>query len=423
MEEDKLVLQIKEYKNYDKSLLNIRKKLVADILGLKKVNFYHKKDLKKGINFYIFYEMGDIIYLEKKRLLEVLEKINKIEKIEEQEEMEGKIRVKNHDLATSFLSIYPRLIKKQFYFDYQDIYDKEHLERIDKYKVPLYKVFRENKYALLKILKNHQLNYTPKDINYFLLHDRIPFINYDHLKENLEKYYKVRKENYHKIFKKDLEDACLYLMGRNEVILVEEPEGYNIYTKKEEDKDEEILMKRKYIERFDKKVKNHREVAVDTLSNKELLNLEIIDNIVQLDNRNPIDIDKKNNYHWGYYDNGIYQCEENLEEKKKLKPISNDLIDIKFLLDYDNYHNVIIEVEGSENLIDIMYFYIPKDKEFVLRASLEKLWEKGYFLSPFGKAVYSNDEKILEDQLVKPEWIQSSNKKEFDKLIKYISAI
>ena len=422
MEEENFPLEFKEYKNYNENLLLLRKKLIEKTLDLKKVNFYHKKDIKKGLNIYIFYQMGEIIYLEKKKLIEILTSINniKIKEKEENIELDNKYLAQNPRLITSFLNLFPTIKGK--FFDYNDIYDRENMERIDKYQVPLYKVFRENKYGLLNILKNHKLNYCPCDINHFLLHDRIPFINYEELKESLKKYYGFKKEDYHKIFKKDKEDTCLYLMGRNEVIVVEDPEGYNVFTKNPPmDKDEESSARQKYIEKLDNTVENNKEISFDIMSNKDILNLEIIDNKAYSIPPISKDIDKKNNYHRGYYDNGIYECEKIKEEKEKLKTIDPKLIKIEIMLDYDNFYNVVISFK--DKIIELNYFYIPNDKEFIVKVNLEKLWERGYFLTPFGKAVYTNDNVILESELSKPEWLKSFDKPEFDKLIKYISTI
>ena len=467
MEEEKWVLQIKEYRNYNQELLLIRQKLIEKILGLKNVNYYHKKDIKKGMNIYIFFQMGEIIYLEKEKITDILTSINKLENddiffsdnyeleiynrsnfsktkdiegvkvikdknknIKIEKELKNKYLSQNPKMITTFLNLFPTVKGK--FFEYNDVYDRENMERIDKYQVPLYKVFRENKFALLNILKNHKLNYCPDDINHFLLHDRIPFINYDELKESLGKYYDTKKEPYHKIFKKDKEDTCLYLMGRNEVIVVEDPEGHNIYSKSPlVDKEEELLMRQNYINKFDKIVENNKEIHLDIMSNKDILNIEINNNRAYVNPINPKDMDKKNNYHRGYYDNGIYECEEDIMSNKendrhdigeeKLKTVDSKLIGIEIMLDYDDFYNVIIEIETK--IIELMYFHIPKDKEFILKANIEKLWEKGHFLSPFGKAVYSNDNVILEKELSKPEWLKSSDKHEFDRLIKYISTI
>ena len=427
MEEENYPLQIKEYKNFNQNLLLVRKKLIEKILGLKKINYYHKKDIKKGLNIYVFYQMRGIIYLEKlynqnrSKNIKTKDiegvKVMKDDNIKLIENLKGKYLAENPSLIKSFLSVYPTVKGK--FFEYNNVYEREHMERIDKYKVPMYKVHRENKFALLKILKNHKLNYCPEDINYFLLHDRIPFINYEELKESLGKYYNMKKENYHKIFKRDKEDACLYLMGRNEVIVVEDPEGYNLFTKTPKaNPEEEEKMRQDYIDRFDKKIKNNKEIHLDIMSNKDILNIEIVNNNAYTNPLNPKNMDKKNNYHRGYYDNGIYKCEKN-DEKEKLKTIEKDLINIEIILDYENFYNIIIEI--GEEIIELIYFHIPDNKEFILRANIEKLWEKGHFLSPFGKAVYSNDNVILGKELSKPDWLISSDDYEFDRLIKYIS--
>ena len=45
---------------------------------------------------------------------------------------------------------------------------------------------------------------------------------------------------------------------------------------------------------------------------------------------------------------------------------------------------------------------------------LEKMWEKGEFMTDFGKSVYKNEDIILEDTLKIPEWLNSNNEEDFN---------
>lgn len=399
-------LEFKEFIIKEQIQLNNRKKVIEKELNLKNVKYTSQYNDEKGYYIYLYYYMEEIIMLEKDKLNYILSLLN--EKKEINDENDKLYKSKNPRRIINFLDIYPENFN---YFKFDTIYDKEHMERIDKYQLPLYKVMKENKYALLKILKTHSLNYDHDDINHFLLHDRIPFINYEDLKKNLTKFYNIKKEEYHKIFKKNHEEACLYLMARNEVIITEEPMGFNVYSKEPyRGENEENLMRSLYITKIDNQVKNNRNFFLDNMSNKEIINLVIDKNKIAKTS-------EKNIYHHGYYDNGIYKCEKELD-KEKIK-IDDKLIKIEIVLDYENFYNILIKI-GKEN-IDLDYFYIPEDKEFILSSILEKLWEKGYFLSQFGKAIYLNEDKILESELRIPKWLISNNKKDFENLIKKIN--
>ena len=48
---------------------------------------------------------------------------------------------------------------------------------------------------------------------------------------------------------------------------------------------------------------------------------------------------------------------------------------------------------------------------------LEKMWEKGEFMTDFGKSVYKNEDIILEDTLKIPEWLNSNNEEDFNELM------
>ena len=92
---------------------------------------------------------------------------------------------------------------------------------------------------------NHNLNFSPEDINYYLLNNKLPFSSYSELREHLKKYYSTPKDVYYSTFKKDSEDAHNYLLGRDRVMVLEEPVGYNVYTNEPIDLEEEKNMKAK----------------------------------------------------------------------------------------------------------------------------------------------------------------------------------
>lgn len=440
---DKRPLEFKEYKNYSRELLEIRKRIIKKYLNFNNLDCNFSYNPCKNQYTYTYYNRQGVIYLKKEDLNEILISINQLDnkdiifsdnqflekynhhinrrkRYQVKEIMGVKTVKKDHNLVIrkeiknkhysenperikNFLSIFPEINN---FFHYDNVYEKENLSNIDKYKLPLYKLMKENKYALLKLLKNHNFNYTPEDINHFLLHDRLPFCNYQELRKNLESYHNMPKEKYHKIFKKHQEEACLYLLGRDEVIILEEPSGFNVYTKKEYDQDEEEIMKDRYIEKFKKTVNDPFDVTLDYLNNKEIINIEIIDGKAY-NNQNK-------QYHRGFFSNGLYQCEEELEKKENLD-INTSFLDIEIFPEMGNFHTIIIS-SGSK-FIEVPYFYIPNDKEFILDSFIEKLWQKGKFLTHFGKAVYLNENKILESELILPDFFQSSNKKEFEDLI------
>lgn len=454
---NKRPLEFKEYRNYNGDLLKLRNKMIEKVLGLKNINCDYRYDTDKKQFTYLYSQNNEIIFLEKEKLLEILKNINlldngdtffsdsdELEKFNRYHNRDGKFNLrdvgglkvhrgkelkikehlddyhhsKNPTRIIKFLDVSPKAFH---FFPWQDIYHKENMQRIDKYKLPLYKVMKENKFALLNILRNHCLNYTPEDINHFLLHDRIPFINYEELKENLTKYYGEEKKKYYKIFKKDEEDALLYPLGRDSIVITREPMGFNVYSHEPYiGPVEEAQMRNKYFDKFNSLVKNNDQIPLDAMTNKEILNLEIIDDEAHQNPEVPNSLNQQDNYHWGYFDNGIYKSHQGHEKVKPLK-IKSDLIEIEILPEDENFHSIVIDVCKEKLYID--YFYIPEDKEFIIKTLLEKMWERGYFLTHFGKAVYQNEGKILTHQLVLPEWLSCYDKEEFNRLVKKINTL
>ena len=397
-------LEFKEYKENTKEELDNRVRIIKKHLNLKNVKYTEQYNIKKDYYVFLYFFMGDIIEVDNETLKEILKLFQEKKIIKENNQHYSK---KPKRIA-KFLNILPKNLN---FFDFDSVYQKDHMENIDKYKLPLYKIMKENKYALLNILKSHSLFYTHEDINYFLTHDRFPFLNYDHLKENLKKYHGQEKEKYYKIYKDFEEDAQLYLLGRNEIIITKEPENYIIYSKQPyKGEIEEKNMKLSYIKNLDKKANNSEILFLENMSNKELINLELKDSILK-----PSEEDI---YHYGYYNNGLYKCSQELEKEENLN-INKDLIKIEILPDYEKFYTVLINVNGE--FIELNYFYIPDDKEFILEALLEKLWQKGYFLSNFGKGVYLNENIILNTELRTPEWLTSYDRVSFDELIKKIN--
>lgn len=397
-------LEFKEYKENTKEELDNRVIIIKKYLNLKNVRYTKQYNIKRKYYIYLYYFMGEIIEVEKEKLQEILKLVVKNDLI-----LENKQHFSNKPLRIiKFLNIFP---ENNNYFNFQDLYHKDQMENIDKYKLPLYKVMKENKYALLNLLKSHFLNYTDEDINYFLVHDRFPFLNYQHLKDNLKKYHGQEKEKYYKIFKNFEEDAHVYLLGRHEVIVTQEPEGYNVYTKEPyRGENEEKNMRNLYINKLDNQVSNNLQLFLDNMSNKEIINLEIKNNTAEAS--------KDKNYHFGYYGNGIYKCPQEFEKEENIS-IDKNLLEIEILPDYEKFYSILLKI--NETLIELDYFYIPDDKEFILEALLEKLWQRGYFLSDFGKAVYINEKEILNTELRTPKWLTSYDKESFEELIKKIN--
>lgn len=478
------LLELKEYKNYNEDLLLIRKKIIEQKLSLKNINYTIKKNIIKGYYIYLYYHKSSPILINKEKLDEILIDINKLENddkffsnseeltifnkyinnikddnlkdissikiyrkdlsfpalplerdnnnnIKIIEDFDNKYLSKNHHRIKLFLNISPFTSTK--IFKYNDIYEKEMLKNIDKNKLPLYKLMKENKFALLDVLKSHPINFSPNDINYFLINDRLPFINYKDLQDNLKEYYKMEKFDYFKISKKEEEEACLYLLGKNEIIMLEDLEGYHIYSR-----DIHISnvneMRNKYMEKFDSIIENKYDINLEIMTNKEILNMEFHNNkaFINYDNEiiNPfskdlIDQNKKDNYHRGFYHNGLYKSyTNNLNNNKKFK-IKNK-IKIEFLLEDSDYYTILITPNLKEVInfkLEINNFYIPDNKEFILQSSIEKLWELGYFLTSFGKAVENNENIILNEELIIPTWFISNDLNEFDNLIRHISLL
>ena len=192
-------------------------------------------------------------------------------------------------------------------------------------------------------------------------------------------------------------------------------EGYEVYSKKEhQEKLEPDIIRYNFMKKFDKLVENGHEVDLDNMTNKEIINLEIVDDQICSD-------DEEKFFHTGFYDNGVYTAHKNKITLKKLPRIDSKILDINFYLEEDDFYTIIIKINKIS--IELNDFYIPTDKEFLLNSKIEQIWEKGCFLSSFGKAVYINEGKILERELKVPEWLFSDDKISFNKLIKKINTI
>ena len=454
--------EFKQFDIYNPKMMFMRKKILEKKLDLEDIKCFVKKDLKENSYIYLYYHNHNAILLYEKDFDEIikifneldnkddyfsdnihLEKYNKflnrdkdfkiknisditvlyhhsmsddkeppalseareIKIVEKSDDLNLVRELKNHHYSPNpkrilnFIPIFPVNLN---FFKHDNIYEKEILEDIDNLKLPHYKLYNENKYALLKVLKSQFLNHSLENMNYYLLHDAVPFVNYEHLKNNLTKYYSEEKENYKTVCKKSLNESCLYLLGSDEVIITKEPKCYNIYTKSDE---EEENMRKRYISKFDKMAQNNHQIDLENLNNYDIINYSLEGNEA---------VKKDEKYQHGFYSNGIYKAVQGYE-KEKFDKIDKDLIEIEIENNYKNFYNVEIKI-GNE-ILDLNYFYIPKDREFIFKIYLINLWEKGIFLTDFGKAVYKNENVILPKTVKIPEWLSSNNTEDFDKLM------
>lgn len=452
---DDYALEFKFFRIPNKDNLTIYKKLFCKILGVKDIIIYYKKNLKEDYYIYSFYKEDKLIYTDKDTYVNIIENINKLEsddifysdskslekyndyqnlnRARKVKDLNGLVLIKDRKLAIEenidhmhysqnpdrifkFLNTEPKFIN---FFPHSDVDTKLNLENIDNKKLPHYNLIHDDKYKLLNILGNHNLNFSPEDINYYLLNNKLPFSSYSELREHLKKYYSTPKDVYYSTFKKDSEDAHNYLLGRDRVMVLEEPVGYNVYTNEPIDLEEEKNMKAKYLEKI--KEKENSPMVVDTImTNKELINLEVVDNKFynpEIDFKNYLYKDK---YHYGFYSNGIYKGSLNID-KEKSKAIDPEDMSLEILEDTDDFYTILIS-SGRET-IELDFFYIPKDKIVFTENMIIKLWRLGYFLTAFGKAVYKNENRVLESELTVPEWFYSQDKDSYKKLTKIISKI
>ena len=268
-------------------------------------------------------------------------------------------------------------------------------------------------------IKYHHLNFTAEELHNHLLNDRIPYINYNSLKKDLEKYYKDPKDDCFEIYKENDEDAYNYLLGRDKIIVLEELDGYHVYSEKKEDPIEEKEMRKKYLDKL-KKLDNGDIYDNSLVTNKELINLEIDNNKI-LNSEETVDHLKKGNYHYGFYDNGLYKNGIK-KDKKALDDISDKDVEIEFFKEQEDSMYTILIYYGKTP-IEINYFYIPDSKIILMENMILRLWRRGVFFTHFGEANYHNSKEILENCLRVPEWFYSDDDKSFQKLMKIISKI
>ena len=449
-----VALELVYYKIIPENLLKIKKKLIKEVLELEEVFSYVKKNHIKDYYIYLFYNREGIIYTSKEILMNIIKDLDRIEnddiiysdneKLYEYNNIVNNKKIKTKDIKSlklvndksleitenidhlhhsklpdriyNFLSIEPIFIN---FFPHKDSYEKNNLEMIDKGQLPHYKLLHTNKYSLLNILVNHCLNFTPEEIHYYMLNNKLPFINYVSLKSDLKDYYNSEKNLTYNFFKEDEPSACNYLLGRDHIILLKENNGYNVYSKEPEDLEEEKNMRKKYIEKINKLEKGYL-VDYNNLSNKELINLEFFDSDIYskegFQNYHYMD-----NYHYGFFNNGIYKS---AADKNSLNSLNIDpyYFTVKLLEEeMENYYTILLKT--FKETIELNYFYIPKEQTVLMENLIIKLWKKGYLLTHFGKAVYNNEKEIIENVLVVPEWFHSENLESYKKLLKIISKI
>lgn len=429
--------------------MKIKKILVKKILELDNVIIFYKHNIIKDYYIYSFYSLEKLIYTTKENYLKLLKAFDSIEnddifysdnlvlenynnyhniakkfkskninnvRLVKDKNLTLVDNLKNHHYSKNpsrtekFLGLDRKFLN---FFNYIDIHQKVNLENIEKEKLPHYRLIKKDKYNLLDILANHSLNFNLEEINYYLLHDSIPFINYESLKNHLEKYHNKEKNTYYTKFEKDSEAACKYLLAKNNVIILEEKNGFNVYTKEKiedvKNLDEGV---KNYIEKI-KAVDNDFLIPYNNMSNKDLINIEFL--------HDKISISKNKKYHHGFYSNGIYKSSLNID-KEEIKDIDKEKIEIKILDELEkDFYTILIKV--NRETIELNYFYIPMDKLILTRNMIEKMWKRGCFLKHFGKANYLNTDTILESQLIVPEWLYSDDLKSFRKLTKIISNI
>ena len=325
--------------------------------------------------------------------------------------------------------------KKTNYYSSANKFDLENINNIRDSKLLKFYYFNEtlkSKYILIKsqveVNKKYNLptNNVSKMMNNLYLDNYIETLNYFSYSQ-ISKYRKV--ENFQSIDFKESDEAVSYALDLERMnirgILIPDDEKFH------------VCYENDYLIPFQNNLETNKvgiinilqrltkgEYKYETYTLSELINIEIHKNIpyLQFSKNNPINL---------IFNRGsnIYNLTGKFTDFTGKQHPEFDRTKLKINLKYtirliekiNNYYSISIKLNNI-NIILNRDFYIPRNiNEF--DRGLEKLMEKGYFLTDFGLARYLSFEGVLKEDLILPSWLVSKDETEFNLLIDFFSEL
>ena len=373
-----------EFRDYSLSD-NIDQKIgvISEYLKLNDIKYVVKE---KGEQQYIYciYYNDKILEIEDEDYDQLLEKIKQFDHLNEKVDTTDMVVFSlSPQIVKSIMSILPlpNAANDNYFHDRH----KENIKQIEQYKLPRCRLMKEDKFALADIIVNNDIDLSPPEINDCLVHNQMPYGNYGKLKDSLEMYYENIDEhgNTEQYEYNDEEDACMDVIEsmakkHPSPLLLHQGDSYIVHSKLP-------------LEHRD--MRNH------------FCNEDILPSAFNLLNSCPEDKHKHHCFHLFERRNGLQKTIIDIKDTVK--------IDIKFKT--ERMANIKLAYNMKHVLIED--FYISADDEIFLYKAIEKLWNKGFFLTNFGKEYYKNDGKILIETICVPEWFESRNKDQFEALM------
>ena len=325
--------------------------------------------------------------------------------------------------------------KKTNYYSSANKFDLENINNIRDSKLLKFYYFNESlksKYILIKSLievnqkYNLPTNTISKMMNNLYLDNYIETLNYFSYSQ-ISKYRKI--ENFQSMKFKESDEAVSYALDLERMsirgILIPYEEEFH------------ICYEHDYLIPFQNNLRSNKIDIIKILTKitndkyqyekyklSELINIQIYKNIpyLQFSKKNPI----KLRFNLG---SNIYNLTGKLRDFTSKKQPEFDRSSIKITLKYniqliekiDNYYSISIKLNNL-NIILNRDFYIPGSiNEF--QSGLQKLMEKGYFLTDFGLARYLSFGDIVREDLILPSWLVSNDEFEFNLLIDFFSEL
>jgi hypothetical protein len=369
-----------EFRDYSTEDYNKIIDAVKDFLEIEELNYVVKHKGEKQY-IYCFYYNNQILEVSDDEYDQIINKVRITESaLIDCSKIKELIMSISPSVVKSMMSISP--LHSDNYFHQRH---RENIKQINNYELPKHRLMKEDKFGLANIIINVDINLSPEEINNCLVHNQIPFGNYNTLKDNLELYYDTIKDKdslVHKYVYEDREDACLDVIESmiNKYpapLLLKEGNNHIVYSQ---------------ISLEHKDMRPDKNIAAFYVLNPE---------------------EEQFNHHC------FHMFEDKTITKTKLKINEKLRIDIKVNTSYSVDLNLIYEGKT----LKLPNFYLPEEDELFLIKAVEKMWSRGLFLTNFGQEYYKNDKKILPETMCVPEWFESTNDEQFRDLLVKISKL
>lgn len=368
-----------EFRDYSSKDYNKIVKVVKQYLELDDLNYIVKNKGEKQY-IYSFYYNDEILEISDDEYDQIINKV-RISDSKIDNQIKGMVMTNLPSIVQSMMSILP--LHSDNYFHQRHT---ENIKQINKYELPKHRVMKEDKFGLANIIVNIDINLSPKEINDCLVHNQIPFGNYNQLKDNLELYYEQLNDKnslVHKYVYDDQDDACLDVI---ETIVSKYPPPLLLT-----EGDRHVVYSRIKLD--------HKDMRPDS-------------NISAFYMLNPEDSDEYNHHCFHMFiDKDIKKTKLKIKEKPRIEIKVNTSYSVDLLITYEG------------RTLKLNNFYLPEEDEAFLIKGVEKVWSRGLFLTNFGQEYYKNEKKILTKTMCIPEWFESINDQQFRDLMIKISKL